>query len=345
MKLLMITRKVDKNEHLAGFIYNWVKKIGEQVDELRVISWQEGDSSGLPNNIKVYHLETNQNKLIKIFKFKMLVWKNIKQVNGLFCHQMPIYTILAGPMAKLRRKKIVSWYMHRSIEWKMKLMEKIADVILSASKESFRLPSKKLVITGHGIDINVFRPSSRYGPTNIFRLLSVGRISPTKDYESMIRAVSDLSDQAKKNIKLNIIGDAGLSSQQSYFLNLKVMVEKMSLQNFVEFLGPRPNNEIPQYLQQSDLFINMSNTGSVDKAVLEAMASGCIVLTANESFAGILPKELMTEKDNPKQLAQKIKYLMDLSEDTKRALKIKLREVVKKDHNLDNLVKKIIKQF
>src|SRR3989344_8306216 len=98
MKLLMITRKVDKNEHLAGFIYNWVKKIGEQVDELRVISWQEGDSSGLPENIKVIHLPTKQNKILKIARFKMLVWRNLKDVDGLFCHQMPIYTILAAPI-------------------------------------------------------------------------------------------------------------------------------------------------------------------------------------------------------------------------------------------------------
>ncbi|MBU1164153.1 glycosyltransferase [Patescibacteria group bacterium] len=344
MKLLMITRKVDKGEHLAGFIYNWVKKIGEQVEELRVISWQEGDSSGLPENIKINHLKTNQNKLVKIFKFKMLVKKNIKQVDGVFCHQMPIYTILAAPIAKLYKKKVVSWYMHRQIDSKMKLMEKLADVVLSASKESFRLASKKLVITGHGIDVELFKPGTKQVDGK-FKILSVGRISPTKDYESMIKAVDILVDSGVKNIKLTIIGDAGLAIQKGYFENLKLMVQNMKLQEQVEFLGPIPQIQIPKYLQNSDLFINMSGTGSVDKTVLEAMACECLVLTSNEAFKDIVGSNFMVGKDNPKDLAEKIKQLMNLSKEEKQQIRSKLRNEVVQNHNLDNLVKRITEQF
>ena len=52
-KLLMITRKVDRNDALAGFAWNWVKKIGENLDKFYVISWQAGDKSDLPDNIEV----------------------------------------------------------------------------------------------------------------------------------------------------------------------------------------------------------------------------------------------------------------------------------------------------
>ena len=341
----MITRKVDRNEHLAGFIYNWVKKIGEQVEKLKVISWQQGDSSGLPPNIKVYALKTKENKLIKIAKFKMLVWRNIKGVDGVFCHQMPIYTILAAPFAKLYGKKIVSWYMHRQVDLKMRLMEHLSDVILSASKESFRLPSKRLVFTGHGIDTDLFKPLEAISQNKIFGLISVGRISPTKDYESMIKAVDILVDQGIKDIKLTIIGEAGLAEQTTYFENLKQMVIKMNLQTNVEFLGPKPNMEIPAYLARSNVSINLSGTGSIDKAVLEAMACGCLVLTSNEAFKEILPSELMVEKDNPKMLAEKIKWLMDLPPERAKQFRQQLRQEVVQNHNLDNLVKKIIAQF
>jgi len=344
MKILMITRKVDRTEHLAGFIYNWVKKIGEQVDELLVISWQEGDSSGLPANIKVIHLPTKGNIFLKVIKLKMLVWKNIGRVDGIFCHQMPVYTIIAGPIARLRGKKVVSWYMHRQVDFKTRLMEKIANVILSASKESFRLPSKKLVITGHGIDVDLFKPAARK-PDNVFKIITIGRISPTKDYESMIKAVKDLVTSGITNIRLIIIGDAGLAEQNVYFANLKKMAVAMDLKDKVEFLGSRPNTEIPAYLQQSNLFINMSGTGSLDKAVLEAMACGCLVLTGNESFAGILPAELMVERDRPKILTEKIKWLMNLSQNQADKLRQSLRQEVVANHNLDNLVKKIIEQF
>ena len=145
-----------------------------------------------------------------------IVW--LWDVDGLFCHQMPIYTILAGPVAKLYGKKVVSWYMHRSIEWKMKLMEKIANIILSASKESFRLPSKKLIITGHGIDTDLFKIKNRkLESDNLFNVVSVGRISPTKNYESMIEAVDILSGRGLKKIKLtleNINADSIYSSSE-----------------------------------------------------------------------------------------------------------------------------------
>ena len=283
MILVMVTRKVDRNEHLAGFIYNWVKKLGEQVDELRVISWQEGDSTGLPKNIKVTHLKTKQNKLVKAIVFRRAVKNNLKGADGIFCHQMPIYTILAAPYARRYKKKLVSWYMHKTVDRKMKKMEKGSDVVLSASKDSFRLDSNKLILTGHGIDIEKFKPLSNLKATNVFRIVSVGRISPTKDYESMIKAMDILVDSGLSDLTLTIIGEPGLENQKTYFENLKQMVSKMNLTAKVWFLGSVPNNEISHHLQQSDLFLNLSGTGSVDKAVLEAMACECIPLTSNEA--------------------------------------------------------------
>jgi glycosyltransferase involved in cell wall biosynthesis len=69
------------------------------------------------------------------------------------------------------------------------------------------------------------------------------------------------------------------------------------------------------------------------------------VLTSNEAFEPILPKELMVEKNNPNALAEKIKWLRDLSENEKIELRHKLRQEVVENHNLDNLAKKIITQF
>jgi glycosyltransferase involved in cell wall biosynthesis len=340
----MITRKVDKNEHLAGFIYNWVKKISGQVEKLIVISWQEGDSSDLPENVKVIHLKTKQNKLLKLINFKIAIWRSLKEVDGVFCHQMPIYAIVAGPLAKIRGKKVISWYTHSQIDWKLKLMVLLSDKILSASKESFKLATKKLVITGHGIDTEIFKATDKHR-SNIFNLISVGRISPTKDYESMIKAVFILKKKGINNIRLSIIGDPGLLEHYAYLDSLRSMVKSMELESGVSFLGSRPNAEITNYLQQADLFINMSGTGSVDKAVLEAMACKCLVLTSNSAFNEILPEGLLTQKDNPAQLAEKIESIIKLSDEEKDKIREKLVYEIKENHNLDSLVKKIVNQF
>jgi len=340
-KLLMITRRVDKNDALAGFAYNWIEKIGEGLDKLYVISWQKGDASDLPNNIEVIFLPDN--KLLKIFLLKINTFKILLKADGLFCHMNPEYTIIAAPIARLMGKRVVSWYTHKEVNWKRRLLEILANKIITASDLSFRDPwfSKKLKVIGHGIDTEKFRPNSTTND-GYFDIVSVGRISPTKDYESIIKAMSDLDNN---NIRLKIIGDVILKPQQVYFDNLKKMVEVMNLANQVEFIGWVSNRNIVPYYQTADLFINMSQTGSLDKAVLEAMACGCLVLTANEAFKEILPDELMVEKDNPKKLVEKIKYLINLSEEKKQENRNKLRAEVVTNHNLDNLAKKIIKQF
>lgn len=340
----MVTRKVDKNEHLAGFIYQWVKKISQRVDQLFVITWQEGDASGLPDNVKVISLPTKANKLIKAIKLKATVRHYINDVDGVFCHQMPLYTILAAPIARRAGKKVVSWYMHRQVDWRVRWMEHRADIILSASQESFRLPSKKLTITGHGIDTEVFKPAGQHADS-VFRIISVGRISPTKDYESMIKAVDILCDSGQKDFTLIIAGDVGLREQMSYFENLKMMITRMQLSSVVSFSGSISHRSVPAFLQQADLFINLSGTGSIDKAVLEAMASGCLVLTSNEAFVNILPSDLMVEPNNPKALAEKIKWVMSLNKEKIIEWQSLLREIVITHHNLDTLVEKIVNQF
>ncbi len=216
MKLLMITRKVDKNDALAGFTYDWVKKISEQVDELSVICLSKGEISGLPENVKIYSLgkETGAGRPRRFIRFKWLALKLVPKVDGVFCHMNPEYTILIWPYAKIFRKKIVSWYTHKAVTWKTRLLAMMADKILTASPESFRLPSKKVIITGHGIDVEKFRPAeiSQHHDEK-FNILTIGRISPSKDYESLIKAINELIGRGMKNIFLKIIGGPGLKTQ------------------------------------------------------------------------------------------------------------------------------------
>ena len=224
-------------------------------------------------------------------------------------------------------------------------MEVLADKILTASKDSFRRPwfKNKVEVTGHGIDVDKFQSqNSKVKINEDFNIISVGRISPTKDYESIIKAIDILGN---KNIKLKIIGDVILEVQRQYLIELQKMTANLGLNQQVEFVGWVANQEMPPYYQKADLFINMSGTGSVDKVVLEAMACECLVLTSNEAFREILPAGLMVEKNNPPKLAEKIKWLMDLPAEEKKAVRKRLREIVVNNHNLDKLVLKIINQF
>jgi len=358
----MVTRKIDRFDPLAGFAYGWVKKIAANLDALDVLCLEKGDINGLPANVKIYSLgkESGVSRWQRFFRFQFLAFKLVPKADGIFCHMNPEYTIAISPAAKLFRKKIVSWYTHGKVSFKMKLMEKIADTILTASKESFRLPSKKVIATGHGIDTDFFHPpvpgqetvtkfylAGRVeGNLAKFKILSIGRISPTKDYESLIKAVDILvNDKKVSGLHVDIIGGPGLPEQKVYLANLKQMVVAMKLEGVISFLGAIPNVETIGHYQDADLFVNLSHTGSIDKTVLEAMSCATMVLTSNDAFKPVLGPDFMVEQNQPSKLAQKISWVMSLPKEKKEEMKNRLRKEVVANHDLNNLSKKIVDQF
>ena len=48
-------------------------------------------------------------------------------------------------------------------------------------------------------------------------------------------------------------------------------------------------------MRRARVLVNTSRTGSVDKVVLEAMASGTIPLTCNESFLSVFDEDLQRD--------------------------------------------------
>jgi len=355
LTLLMLTRKVDKDDAQAGFTYSWVKKLAQKTDRLKVICLEKGNLDNLPANVEVFSLGKERylhyprffRRLILFWNFQKGSLKFIRKVDGVFCHMNPEYTILIAPYAKLFRKKIVTWYSHKAVNWKVRLINILADKIITPTKEGFGLESKKKLILGHGIDTDLFKPAANKKKDKVFQIISVGRISPIKDYPTLIQTIEMIvKKQPSICLKVNIIGSPGLPHQQTYYDQLKKMVQEKNLETVVNFKGAIPNQQLPSYYQQADLSINLCPTGSPDKAVLESMACGLPVLVCNKTFVtdlGPYVEKLLFKEKDPADLAEKILNLMKDSQLTEIGLF--LREQVVKHHNLDNLVEKIIDVF
>ena len=347
MKLLMITRKVDKNDPQVGFAFNWIRKLSQKVEQLKVICLEKGDIEGLPNNTEVFSLgkENGKNRLKEFFNFQKGTLRFIKKVDGIFCHQNPEYTILVAPYAKLFRKKIVCFYAHKAVNWRVGLMHFFADKVITSSEKGFRIDSPKKKIISQGIDINFFKPDLGKKKSGKLRIIAVGRISPIKNYEILINAVGILKDK-KINLMAKIAGLVLLEKQEEYFNKLKKLVKEKQLENEVNFLGGTIQVETLKLYQNSDISVNLCPTGAPDKVGFEAMACGIPVLVCNQSYAknfGSYTEQLIFKEKDPKDLAQKI---LDLSQNGQSEEIGKfLREQVVKHHNLDNLLERIIKCF
>jgi len=114
------------------------------------------------------------------------------------------------------------------------------------------------------------------------------------------------------------------------------MAQNKKITDAFQFVGPITNKDLPPFLQSADLFVNMSHTGSLDKAVLEAMACGLKILTSNEAFKNVVPEDNFTSNE-PNMIAEKIERLAKHNSDTSS----NLAEYVAKNHDLGNLVDKI----
>jgi len=342
MKLLMITRKVDKDDAQTGFVFNWVKKLGYKLEKLYVITWQKSNKGDLSKNIEISSLP--KNKLLKVF---VLWWKVIKiltKIDGVFVHQNPEYTILIALCAKLFRKKIVCFYGHKAVNWRVRLMHFFANKVVTSSEGGFQIDSPKRKVTSQGIDIELFVLSENKQRSEKLRIFSVGRISPIKDYETLIKAGSILKRKGL-DFEVKIAGPVLLREQENHLIELKELIKKEELDNQIEFLGGVVPERVIKIYHNSDLSVNLCPTGAPDKAGLEAMACGVPLLAVNENYSkdfGKYSDLLLFKEKNPEDLAEKILNLQnkDLEEIGKF-----LRGQVAKHHSLDNLLTEIIKCF
>ena len=366
MKLLIITQKVDIHDRgVLGFMHGWIEEFAKHCQQVTVICLERGKHK-FPDNVKILSLGKEEfsrfpkhfhilRRLVALIRFYSQIIRERRNYDKALVHMNPEYIVLGGWLWKIWDKKIGLWYAHGCVPTSLKIAEKFADNIFTSTKSGCRLKSDKVKVVGQGIDIEKFSitpPMRRAGDFQLpidrkFKIVTVGRISPAKDLETLSLATEILAKDSQK-IKVDIIGDVGLAKQKKYLEDLKKLVGIKKLEGIVNFLGGVSNKEIVLHLQSADLFVNTSHTGSLDKAIAEAMACGLPILTCNEALEEILGKrkdKLMYPKKDYKKLAERIKYIINLEKDEKEKIGRNLRQIIVENHSLEGLVKKILEKL
>ncbi len=133
----------------------------------------------------------------------------------------------------------------------------------------YRIPSEKINVIPNPVDINIFRPIPEIKRVQ-GRLCFIGRLSPEKNIELLLEALSGI-----KNASILIIGDGELES------DLKSRSIRMGIN--ARFLGNIPNNELPGLLNTCQAFVLPSKWEGMPKVLIEAMACGLPVIGTNVS--------------------------------------------------------------
>jgi glycosyltransferase involved in cell wall biosynthesis len=353
MKFLVITQKVDKNDDVLGFFHGWIRELAKSVNQLIVICLEKGEYN-LPENVKVLSLGKERPdktqgragdiaRLGYVWNFYKHIWQERKNYDAVLVHMNKEYVILGGLLWRLTGKRIMLWYNHKKGNWLSSLAGRLASTIFYTSPFSYFSGWKKAKIMPAGIDTNLHRlkPDAQ-APKN--SLLSLGRISPVKNLDVLIGA-GEILESAGVDFTLNIAGAPG-KGDEKYYNDLREECRALEKKGRIKFLGSVPNRETPAVFNASEIFINLTDSGSLDKTTLEAMASERLVLASNKTFEKIFPREwheaMIFKEGDANDLSRKIIKLMAVEEGEKNAIKKESRKIVIENHSLVILIDKIL---
>lgn len=336
--LLIVTQRIDKNDENLGAFYYWFERFAREFDRITIIASSKGVVD-LPDNVTVLSMgkDDGKGKLRRIQRFLQLFSRNYAKADCVFFHQIPEFVLAAAPFLISMPRTSVLWYAHKSVTRNLRMAEKLVDYIASSSPEGFRLRSKKVIYTGQAINTDLFKPkpaSSRHASG--LKLVTVGRISMVKNYEAIINACAKGKGKWPEPWTFTIVGGPIMPKDHDYLALLKRRVAELKLDSRIYFSGPATYEDIPALLQEHDLFLNVSKTGSLDKAVFEAMACGLSVLTSNEAYRSIVPAANYLEHTGPDVIAQRVLMLAH-----EHRPNMALRRIVEEHHSLEKTVGKI----
>lgn len=349
MRLLVITQKYDFNDSNLGVFIRWWDKLAEKAEKVYILALEK-KSEPTKLNMEVISMgkERGVGFFGKIFGFYSGLFKTIGDSDVILVHMIPKYVILAAPIAFFYRKPIYMWYTGVAAHWQLKAAVFFCKKVFTAHEAAMRINTPKRIITGHGIDINLFQIRNPKSEIRNITVLSVGRITPSKGHDLIIKVVSDLI-KSGYNLKLNIVGGVIQDYHQKYLEYLKKLVNDLKVNESVIFSGPVSYDKMPECLKNSEILINAVPFGGLDKVVLEAMASGVIPLTSNSAFLTVFPfevnQDLVFKTGNLEDLRNKLKNILDKKIYKDERLRSELRNIVVKNHSVDNLIGKIIKEI
>lgn len=146
--------------------------------------------------------------------------------------------------------------------------------------------------------------------------LYVGRLIKRKNVDISIKALKEV--YGNQNFTFNIIG---IGDEKS---NLECIIEKDNLNKNIKLLGYLPREEVIKLMDESEVFIMISDNETFGLVYLEAMSRGCIVIASKDSGVDGIIKDgyngFLCEQGNKEELKKVLKKIRRLSAEDKKII-------------------------
>jgi glycosyltransferase involved in cell wall biosynthesis len=314
---VFVTQQVDPAHPALGATVPKIRELARRVDEVVVLA-DGGVEDALPANCRVCLFGGGSRAGRGGRYARALAGELSPRPLAVVAHMAPVFAILAAPLVRPRRIPLLLWFTHWKTSRTLVLGERAATVVLTVDRRSFPLPSQKVVPIGHGIDLAEF-PCVEREPTERLRAVALGRTSPAKGLETIVRAA------ALADVDLELRGPSLTDEERAERTRLEALGARVE--------EPLPRSEVPTLLARKDVLVNNMREGALDKVVFEAAATCMPVLASNSGFADLLGPDLLFARDDPESLAARLRALREAD---RNAVGRRLRDHVERRHSVEH---------
>jgi len=201
-------------------------------------------------------------------------------------------------------------------------------------------PSKVFVSASGGVSTDTFPfKEEMYQDQKVIGFF--GRLEENKGISLFLDSISKIKTQ---NIKFKIAGTGSLSG----YVEQRI---EGDLANFeIEFLGPIPKSKVPDFFQDVDLFLFLSDRKgeSLGLTAIEALASGCPIIGlergAINDFLFHGENGYLIKENDPNQIGGLVDYFFNLDKIEVQRMRKRSREVAI-NYDSSSLARELIKYY
>lgn len=343
LRLLLFNLMTDVDDPILGFTTHWINQLAPYCEYIHVITMNAGRLA-LADNVTVVSAgyECGYGKVRRVLNFYGLLWNHLREnrYDACFAHMMPLFAGLGGPLLTLHGIPTTTWYTQPQNNWQVRLGLWMSRRVVSAVESSFPIPTSKLRALGHGIDTDFFAPDDMQSKDDPPILLHVGRLTAIKNQHTLLKAAVEL------DATIVLIGDVPEAYPTDYKDYLTQLVNELGITDQVVFAGNQPVDKVYDWYHRATLAVNLTKSGSFDKAPLESMACAVPTLVCNPAFDPLMGDYVdhlrFADTEDVIGLREKLQTLLAMSPEQRNRIGEHLRQQVIEQHSFQQLMDKLV---
>ena len=262
-----------------------VEKLAPSFDCVTVVTADASTSSAIPNVTTLSMKWTLGRSFLNAYRFlKIIVPILIKKRGNLivFTHMAEVFAFLIAPICWLLRIPNHLWYAHASKSPYLYCSYPFLSSVITSTPGSCPLSGDKVKVIGQAIELKDFAVVDSPPLFPPLKWYHVGRIDPSKNLEVVIETIRLLRLDGYE-MELDIYGGPSSIHYEEYSTKIASLAVTSDYAGWLKFHGPVPRAKLVEIAKTHDGFIH-AFSGSLDKALLEAIASRRFVASSNMEF-------------------------------------------------------------